>query len=50
MILLLGFLVAWFAIYFIFNPAKLLEMLQWDWNKLRDGFLWLYNWLKGLSK
>ena len=50
MLLLLGFLVVWFAIYFIFNPTRLLEMLKWDWNKLRDGFLWLYNWLKGFTK
>ena len=37
-------------IYFVFNPKRLGELLRWYWDKSKVVFVWLWNWLKGISK
>jgi len=37
-------------VYFVFNPNRLGELLRWYWDKSKVAFVWLWNWLKGISK
>jgi len=34
-------------VYAVFNPK---DVLSWLWVKSKTFFIWLWNWLKGLSK
>ena len=34
-------------VYAIFNP---MDVLSWVWVKSKTAVLWLWNWLKGISK
>jgi len=43
----LGVIAVLCVVYAVFNPKA---VLSWLWDKSKTFFVWLWNWLKGISK
>jgi len=43
----LGVIAVLCVVYAVFNPKA---VLSWLWVKGKSAFVWLWNWLKGISK
>jgi len=47
LLIILGVIAVLCIVYAVFNPK---DVLSWLWVKGKSAFVWLWTWLKGLSK